>query len=64
MSSSNFKLETTLISVVQIEVTPENEDDFSKLKQTFVLSEKAKKFLLAQKLIEADSTFIVLSDIV
>ena len=64
MSSSNFKLETTLISVFQIEVTPENEDDFSKLKQTFVLSEKAKKFLLAQKLIEADSTFIVLSDIV
>ena len=64
MSSSNFKLETTLISVFQIEVSPENEDDFSKLKQTFVLSEKAKKFLLAQKLIEADSTFIVLSDIV
>lgn len=64
MSSSNFKLETTLISVFQIEVTLENEDDFSKLKQTFVLSEKAKKFLLAQKLIEADSTFIVLSDIV
>ena len=64
MSSSNFKLETTLIFVFQIEVSPENEDDFSKLKQTFVLSEKAKKFLLAQKLIEADSTFIVLSDIV
>ena len=44
-------------------MTPENSSDFEKLKSTFVLSEKAKKFMIAQKLLEAKSNFVVASDV-
>jgi hypothetical protein len=48
----------------QITVTPENQADFEKLRNTFVLSEKAKKFMIAQKLLEADTNFIQMADVV
>ena len=42
--------------VIQIEETPESKEELHKLKETFILSDKAKKFMMAQKLM-ASSTF-------
>jgi hypothetical protein len=46
----------------QIEETSENSEDFARLKATFVLSENAKKFLIAQKLIASNSFFLFVAD--
>ncbi len=54
----------SLLYFCQITVTPENQADFEKLRNTFVLSEKAKKFMIAQKLLEADTNFIQMADVV
>ncbi len=42
---------------IQIEETPENKEELIKLKETLILSDKAKKFMIAQKLLSSSNFF-------